>query len=144
LGEFLRIVGRASAVFLHLRNRPGGLIAILAITLFLWLLHLAQFSLVLWATGGTADTAMLWSRVPMAILVGLLPLTFAGIGTRDAAMLYFLGPVTGTGVALALGVFATFRYLVVAVAGLPFILRLHFSLQFEDRPKASIASPRQE
>jgi len=64
----------------------------------------------------------------MAILIGLLPVTFAGIGTRDAAMLYFLGPITGNGVALAIGVFATLRYIVVAAAGLPFIVRLPVDL----------------
>jgi hypothetical protein len=107
-----------------MRSRPQVLATILASTLLLWGLHLFQFSLALRATGGTADTTLLWSRVPMAILIGLLPVTFAGIGTRDAAILYFLGPITGNGVALGLGVFATLRYVVVAVAGLPFIVRL--------------------
>ncbi len=60
----------------------------------------------------------------MAIFIGLLPVTFAGVGTRDAAMLYFLGPATGKGVALALGVFATLRYVLAGLAGLPFIVRL--------------------
>ena len=60
----------------------------------------------------------------MAIFVGLLPFTFAGVGTRDAAMLYLLGPLVGKGPALALGVFATLRYVVVALAGVPFVLRL--------------------
>jgi uncharacterized protein (TIRG00374 family) len=137
-GRIFRVTGRISAVFLHLRNRPRALCGIFAVTLFLWLLHLVQFSLVLRATGGTVDTALLWSRVPMAILIGILPITFAGIGTRDAAMLYFLAPVTGNGVALALGVFATFRYIVVAAVGLPFVLRLPLDISrlqaSRDRP----------
>jgi uncharacterized protein (TIRG00374 family) len=149
LGRLLRIVGRTSSVILHLRNRPGVLAKILAGTIFLWLLHLVQFSLVLRATGATAETAMLWSRVPMAILIGLLPVTFAGIGTRDAAMLYFLGPIIGTGAALALGIFATFRYIAVAAAGLPFIVRLPIDLsslraqrdQDEARPMSRSAIP---
>jgi uncharacterized protein (TIRG00374 family) len=128
LGRILRIVGRACAVFLHLRNRPRVLAAVLLNSIFLWLLHLVQFSFVLWAAGATADTALLWSRVLTAILVGLLPVTFAGIGTRDAAMLYFLGHITGNGVALALGLFATLRYIVVGLAGLPFIARLHVNV----------------
>lgn len=122
--RLLGIVGRAAAAILYLRNRPRVLAKVVAATLVLWLLHLIQFSLVALATSATADTALLWSRVPMTILIGLLPVTFLGIGTRDAAMLYFLGPITGNGVALALGVFAMIRYLVVAAAGLPFIVRL--------------------
>jgi hypothetical protein len=57
----------------------------------------------------------------MAILVGLVPVTLAGIGTRDAALVYFLGGAVGPGPALALGLFATLRYLVPALAGLPFL-----------------------
>jgi uncharacterized membrane protein YbhN (UPF0104 family) len=57
----------------------------------------------------------------MAIFVGLLPVTFAGVGTRDAAMAYFLAGPAGEGPALALGAFATVRYLVPALAGLPFL-----------------------
>ena len=92
------------------------------------MLHLAQFSFALRAAGGAADMALLWSRMPMAIFVGLLPVTFAGVGTRDAAMLYFLGPTTGMGVALALGIFATIRYVLIALCGLPFILRFHMDV----------------
>ena len=51
-------------------------------------------------------------------------MTFAGVGTRDAALVYFLAPSIGDGPALALGVFATLRYVVMAIAGLPFVARL--------------------
>jgi glycosyltransferase 2 family protein len=111
-------------VILRLRENRGRFAAILASAAILWVLHLAQFSLALRAASGSADTALLWSRVPMAIFIGLLPITFAGVGTRDAAMVYFLAATTGEGVAMALGVFATLRYVLVALAGLPFMLRL--------------------
>lgn len=124
VAKLLHKFGAAGDVILQLRSQPRRFALVLVSAVALWLLHLAQFSFALWAAGGTADTALLWSRVPMAIFVGLLPVSFAGVGTRDAAMLYLLGPRTGEGVALALGFFATLRYVVVALAGLPFILRL--------------------
>lgn len=123
-GKAWRAVGAAGSVLLRLRERPGRLAGILSSAVLLWALHLLQFSFVHRAAGGQATEALLWSRIPMAIFVGLLPFTFAGVGTRDAAMVYFLGGPAGKGVALALGVFATVRYLVVALAGVPFLGRL--------------------
>jgi len=124
LGKLIRVTGRVAGVLLHLRTDPRRLATIVISAMLLWSLHLLQFSFALKAAGGTINTALLWSRVPMAIFIGLLPVTFAGVGTRDAAMLYFLGPATGKGVALALGVFATLRYVLAALAGLPFIVQL--------------------
>lgn len=118
------LVGLAGRVLLDLRREPRRLLAILASAVLLWVLHLVQFSLALRAAGGSASAALIWSRVPMAIFLGLLPVTFAGMGTRDAAMAYFLGGAIGTGPALALGVFATLRYVLPALAGIPFVARL--------------------
>lgn len=114
-------VARAVQGVSTLRARPGRLLGVLAASLVLWALHLLQFQLAAWAAGATADPALLASRIPMAIFVGLLPISFAGIGTRDAALLYLLAPATGEPVALALGAFATLRYLVPAAAGVFFL-----------------------
>lgn len=57
----------------------------------------------------------------LAILAGLLPFTMAGIGTRDAAILFLYAPYLSAGQAAVLGVLATVRYLAPALAGLPFM-----------------------
>jgi glycosyltransferase 2 family protein len=57
----------------------------------------------------------------LAILAGLLPFTMAGIGTRDAAILFLYAPWLSAGQAAVLGVLATLRYLLPAIAGLPFM-----------------------
>jgi uncharacterized protein (TIRG00374 family) len=124
LGKALRLLGAAGEAVLALRGRPGRLAAVALASLLLWGLHLLQFSLAHRAAAGTAPEALLWRSVPMAIFVGLLPVTFAGIGTRDAAMAWFLAGPAGDGAALALGAFATLRYLVPAVAGVPVLARL--------------------
>jgi uncharacterized membrane protein YbhN (UPF0104 family) len=59
----------------------------------------------------------------LAILVGLLPFTFAGIGTRDAAIVFFYRSFLSAPVAAALGLLFTLRYLVPALAGLPLLGR---------------------
>ena len=60
-----------------------------------------------------------WRHWPW--LAGLLPLTFAGVGTRDAALVLLYQPYFSTPTAVALGILCTLRYLLPAVAGLPFI-----------------------
>jgi hypothetical protein len=124
LGRALHVLVTASGVVRALRRRPRRLALVLAAGLALWALHLGQFSLIHRAAGGAATEPLLWSRMAMAIFIGLVPVTFVGIGTRDAAVLYFLGAAAGDGVAVVLGAFATFRYVVGAVAGLPFLARL--------------------
>jgi hypothetical protein len=58
---------------------------------------------------------------PLAILAGLLPLTFAGVGTRDAALIAFYQPYFNAPTAAALGLLCTSRYLLPAIGGLPFL-----------------------
>jgi uncharacterized membrane protein YbhN (UPF0104 family) len=118
-------VRKFAGVIRDLRAERARFARILAVSVFLWVLHMAQFSLACLATGAASpEVVLLWSRVPIAIFIGLLPVSFAGVGTRDAAMVYLLAPRIGEDAAVVLGVFATFRYVVVAVAGLPFVPRL--------------------
>ena len=50
-----------------------------------------------------------------------MPLTFAGVGTRDAALIAFYAPYFNAATAAALGVLCTSRYLLPALGGLPFL-----------------------
>lgn len=110
----------------HLRARPAATGGILVASTLIWAGHLAQVLLMASALGVTADAAvwaLIAARVPIAILAGLVPLTFAGVGTRDAALVVLLGPLVGTGTAAALGVLFWLRYLVPGVLGLPLLPR---------------------
>jgi hypothetical protein len=77
---------------------------------------------------GVEGPALVWAavaaRVPIAILAGLVPLTFAGVGTRDAALVVLLGPLVGADVAAALGVLFLLRYLVPGLLGVPLLPRV--------------------
>ena len=125
-----KLAGVGKAI-LFLRSDPRRLLIITGLSILLWSLHLLQFNLAFVAVhsgfpeqmNDHVGYAVLWSRIPMAIFVGLVPVTIAGIGSRDAAMFYFLKPYTTPGIAVSLGVFATLRYVVVALAGLPFATR---------------------
>ncbi len=97
------------------------LIVIAVTSIFLWFLHLLQ----IWFFILTLNAATpFWANLalsPLAILAGLFPLTFGGVGTRDAALIFFYQPYLSAAIAAALGLLCTSRYLVPAIAGLPFM-----------------------
>lgn len=60
--------------------------------------------------------------MPLAIFVGLLPLTISGIGTRDAALVWLLGSMVTAEAALAAGILYTaVSYWFLGILGLPFL-----------------------
>ncbi len=73
---------------------------------------------------GLFDTCALW---PVATLVGLVPVTLAGMGTRDATFMYLLSErghlVTRADVLAATLGYSAISVGVFAVVGLPFMLR---------------------
>jgi uncharacterized protein (TIRG00374 family) len=73
---------------------------------------------------GLLETCALW---PVATLIGLVPVTLAGMGTRDATFIYLLG-AHGRSVTPAAVLAATIGYSAIslgvfAVIGLPFMVR---------------------
>lgn len=100
---------------------PLQLTIITATSIFIWFLHLLQIWLFILALNAWAPFLANLALSPLAILAGLLPLTFAGVGTRDAALILFYQPYFDAATAAALGVLCTSRYLMPAIAGLPFL-----------------------
>jgi glycosyltransferase 2 family protein len=90
-------------------------------SVLIWFLHLLQIWFFILALN--ADTPFLANLAlsPLAILAGLLPLTFAGVGTRDAALILFYQPYFDAATGAALGLLCTSRYLLPAIGGLPFL-----------------------
>ena len=113
------------------------LLLIIGTSIFIWFLHLLQIWLFILALKAYAPFIISIALSPLSILAGLLPLTFAGVGTRDAALIYFYQPyfynfyllhdltqeaaanqAHATGAAL--GWLCTSRYFLPAILGLPF------------------------
>ena len=99
------------------------LFLITSTSIFLWFLHLFQIWLFILALQAWTPFLTNLALAPLAILAGLLPLTFAGIGTRDAALIFFYSSYLDAPTAAALGLLCTSRYFIPAVAGLPFMGR---------------------
>jgi uncharacterized protein (TIRG00374 family) len=96
------------------------LFRVCATSVFLWFMHLAQVWLFILALRAWVPFTTNLALSPLAILAGLLPLTFAGIGTRDAALVYFYQPYLAPATAAALGILCTARYVLPALGGWPF------------------------
>jgi len=92
-------------------------------SIILWFLHLLQIWLFILALNASTPFLANLALSPLAILAGLLPLTFGGVGTRDAALIVFYQPYLSAPVAAALGILCTSRYLLPALGGLPFLER---------------------
>jgi glycosyltransferase 2 family protein len=98
-------------------------LAVSTMSIFIWFLHLLQIWLFIFALRASAPFVANLGLAPLALLAGLLPLTFAGIGTRDAALIVLYQPYFTAPVAAALGILCTARYIIPAIAGLPFLHR---------------------
>lgn len=115
------LAGDWAAMHAYFWRSGRRLVAITAISLFSWLLHLVQIWLFAVALSPIVPFLANIALAPLAILAGLLPLTFAGIGTRDAALIYFYAPYMAAPAGAALGLLCTLRYILPAVGGLPFL-----------------------
>lgn len=102
-------------------NRPAHAIGVILLSVIIWGAHLFQFWLFSQALHGNVPILENAAFATLAILVGLLPFTFAGVGTRDAAIIFFYAPYLSPESAALLGILATLRYVIPAIAGAPFV-----------------------
>ena len=105
----------------HFWGDKKQLILVTATSIFIWFLHLLQIWLFIIALKASAPFIISIALSPLSLLAGLLPLTFAGIGTRDAALIYFYQPYFSEATGAALGWLCTSRYFLPAIIGLPFL-----------------------
>ncbi|HZJ14627.1 MAG TPA: lysylphosphatidylglycerol synthase transmembrane domain-containing protein [Chthoniobacteraceae bacterium] len=99
---------------------PTRLTKVAFTSVFIWFLHLLQIWMFILALRAWAPFLANLALSPLAILAGLLPLTFAGVGTRDTALVLFYAPWFAAPTAAALGLLCTARYILPALGGLPF------------------------
>lgn len=112
----------------HFWNDRAQALKVGSLSVFIWFLHLLQIWLFILALRAWAPFLASLALTPLALLAGLLPLTFAGVGTRDAALIALFQPYFDAPTAAALGLLCTLRYLLLALGGLPFLNRYSVSL----------------
>ncbi len=107
----------------HFRTQPRRAAEIAALSLLLWWVQFQQVWLFILAVRAWTPPLVNLALAPLAILAGLVPLTFAGLGTRDAALIALYRPWLAAPAAAAVGLLTTTRYVVPALLGLPLFRR---------------------
>ncbi|MBX7168266.1 MAG: flippase-like domain-containing protein [Pirellulales bacterium] len=102
---------------------PRQLVTLGGFTFLLWCLHLAQIGLFIRAAGVELPWTTVGARVPLAIFAGLLPVTWCGVGTRDAALVWLFADLAPADAMTVVGLLTALRYLVPGAAGIPFVGR---------------------
>ncbi len=113
-------------IFQKMKVAPtkGGLARPLALLLAssgsIWMLSVAQWDGVLWALGIPSNLLDSLLKVPLALMAGMIPLAWMGIGTRDGTFLgLYAGQVPPEKILAASLVFTAIRYLAPGVLGWP-------------------------
>jgi uncharacterized protein (TIRG00374 family) len=123
-------------------SSKARLVKVTLTSVFIWFLHLLQIWMFILALKAWAPFLANLALSPLAILAGLLPLTFAGVGTRDAALVLFYAPYFAAPTAAALGLLCTARYVLPAIGGLPFAGE-YLRVARQARENSAATSPRE-
>jgi len=115
-------LGLVSGVLGRLARDRGLMLEITLYTLLAWALALGQVYIFFRAVGAGVPLLEIGLKMPMAVLIGQLPVTLSGMGTRDGAMLGLFAGVSDEQVLAAGLLFTATRYWVPAVAGITFTL----------------------
>lgn len=101
----------------------GGIARIFSYSLASWLIQLFQFFCFFYALGFEGPVMAIIGLVPAAIVIGLLPITVAGFGTRDLAMIVLFAPWAPTEMMAGIAILSHLRYILPGLAGLASVRR---------------------
>jgi len=108
-----------------LARKPTSLLAVVGGSVLNWCMNLGVATLCFQALGVAINPVLVAGTLPIAIFVGLLPVTLSGMGTRDSAIVWLFAHVAGgASEAACLGVgllYSLLLYWLLALVGLPFL-----------------------
>ncbi len=126
-----KIQVRINELFNSLRKigkNSGVLILIILLTVVNWFSSIVQTKVLFEGVGANVPLGFTLAALPVAIFIGLLPITIAGMGTRDAAMISLFSAFASSHETLAVALlYSFFGYWLMSIIGLPFIRK---ALQF--------------
>ncbi len=120
-----KIQARITELFNSLQKiggNSGALILILLLTIANWFASVVQTKVLFDGVGVDVTLGFVLAALPVAIFIGLLPITVAGMGTRDAAMIALFSTFASSHEALVVALlYSFFGYWLMSIIGLPFI-----------------------
>ncbi|MCA9726565.1 MAG: flippase-like domain-containing protein [Candidatus Eisenbacteria bacterium] len=123
-----KFADKAEGVLRSLRllaESPSLLAEVVLYTVLNWMASVTQLYLCYVALGQPVPFGLAIGALPLAIFVGLLPLTLSGMGTRDSAIIVLFQGFASPEVSLGVGLLYTlFGYWIPSVLGLPFLKRV--------------------
>ena len=91
-------------------------------TLLIWFLAIIQTLIFFYAVGIDVPVLFTMANIPIAIFIGLIPVTLGGMGTRDAAIIFLFSAFATPEKLLGVGIlFSIFRYWLLSLFGIPFM-----------------------
>jgi glycosyltransferase 2 family protein len=105
------------------RLRKGTLPLLVGLTALLSSLHVMQIYLFFPALRHPVPLGPALMNIPLGLIAGLLPITIAGMGTRDSALIVLFAPYADASVVAGVGLLCSLRYWVDTFLGVPFFHR---------------------
>jgi len=96
-----------------------------ALSLLAWFLSFVQIYFLFLAVGVNVPFFYFVSGIVIAIVISMIPVTIAGMGTRETAIIYLFSQFGSNQMLLAAGLlFSFFRYWLLSLIGLPFFWKV--------------------
>ena len=125
-----RLLETVAVVFTYAQSkelRQAGIIKVYLVTVLTWMIHSIQMVLFFRMIGLQVPPVTLLGNMYSAVFMGLIPITVAGIGTRDLSIVYLFSGILTYSESLSIGIISTLRYIVPMIIGAPFFLSYVFS-----------------
>jgi|TARA_B100000959_G_C14945881_1_gene609874 hypothetical protein len=125
--KLIEIFDDARKLKKELKNNKNFFSKIFIISILYWYIVLFQVHMFFLMFNLKASFVLVVSLVPMALFIGMIPITLSGIGTRDVALIFLFSGYFSSEIMAAIGILCSSRYLVTCLIGLPFFLNHYFT-----------------
>ena len=121
--RFLRKLDEAVHIITGLFRDPRAMSSVTLYSLAIWSVALLQIYLFFMAINASVPFLSVVFNMPIAMLVGQIPITIGGMGTRDGTMMQLFAGTVSFEQILAVGfLFSIIRYWLPAALGIAFML----------------------
>ena len=98
---------------------------VLSYSILIWFISIVQTVIFFYALGINVPLLFTMANIPIAIFIGMIPVTLGGMGTRDAAIIFLFSEYATPTQLLGVGIlFSIFRYWLPSLMGIPFMRKV--------------------